>query len=203
MKIIYGGYLSLFIKLNLTCDIWNLIRYDNFQLKLNKVYRDFFSITSTQKKQIKWEFRISWFITLTISSKKIYMWILQAVSFGKGPSTDSPEDAHSHLQTVAEFSLQWRHNEQDGVSNHQPHDGLLIVYSGADQRKHQSSASMAFVGGIHQWPVNSPHKWPVTQKIFPFYDVIMTTTPFPPSVHTFWTPLWQLLQISQCCSLSL
>ena len=31
------------------------------------------------------------------------------------------------------------------------------VYSGADQRKHQSSASLAFVRGIHRWPVNSPH----------------------------------------------
>ena len=40
------------------------------------------------------------------------------------------------------------------------------VYSGADQRKHQSSASLAFVRGIHQWPVNSPHKWPVTRKNF-------------------------------------
>ena len=47
------------------------------------------------------------------------------------------------------------------------------VYSGADQRKHQRSASLAFVRGIHRWPVNSPHKWPVTRKIFPFDDVIM------------------------------
>ena len=46
------------------------------------------------------------------------------------------------------------------------------VYSGADQRKHQSSASLAFVWWIHG-PVNSPHKWPVTWKIFPFHDVIM------------------------------
>ena len=48
------------------------------------------------------------------------------------------------------------------------------VYSGANQRKHQSSASLAFVRGIHRGPVNSPHKWPVTQKMFPFDDVIMT-----------------------------
>ena len=47
------------------------------------------------------------------------------------------------------------------------------VYSGADQRKHQSSASLAFVGGIHRWPVNSPDKGPVTRKMFPFDDVIM------------------------------
>ena len=47
------------------------------------------------------------------------------------------------------------------------------VYSDADQRKHQSSASLAFVRGIHRGPVNSPHKWPVTRKKFPFDDVIM------------------------------
>ena len=49
------------------------------------------------------------------------------------------------------------------------------VYSGAHQRKHQSSASLAFVRGIHRRPVNSPHKWPVTRKMFPFDDVIMFT----------------------------
>ena len=50
--------------------------------------------------------------------------------------------------------LQWRHNGHDGVSNYQPHDWLLNRYSGTDQRKHQSSASLAFVPGEftgHQW----------------------------------------------------
>ena len=47
------------------------------------------------------------------------------------------------------------------------------VYSGADQRKHQSSASLTFVRRIHRGPVNSPHKRPVTRKMFPFDDVIM------------------------------
>ena len=54
---------------------------------------------------------------------------------------------------------------------------LTIVYStvdsGADQSKHQSSASLAFVWGLHRGPGNYPHKWPVTRKIFPFDDVIM------------------------------
>ena len=49
------------------------------------------------------------------------------------------------------------------------------VYSGADQRKDQSSASLVFVRGVHRWPVNSQHKGPVTQKMFPFDDVIMAT----------------------------
>ena len=47
------------------------------------------------------------------------------------------------------------------------------VYSDADQRKQQSSASLAFARGIHREPVNSPHKWSVTRKMFPFDDVIM------------------------------
>ena len=41
------------------------------------------------------------------------------------------------------------------------------VYWGVDQRKHQNSASQAFVRGIHR------HKWPVTRKVFPLDDVIM------------------------------
>ena len=69
----------------------------------------------------------------------------------------------------------WRHNGHDSVSNHQPRDCFLSrsVHLDTDQRKHQSSASLAFVWGIHRGPVNSPHKWPVTRKMFPFDDVIM------------------------------
>ena len=67
---------------------------------------------------------------------------------------------------------------------------LTIVYStvylDADQRKHQSSASLAFVWGIHRGPVNSPHKWPVTRKTFPFHDVIMCML--------FW--IWMLYHMS-------
>ena len=54
--------------------------------------------------------------------------------------------------------------------------GLTIVYStvsGADQWKHQSSVSLAFVKGIHRRPVISPHKGPITRKMFPFDDVIV------------------------------
>ena len=49
------------------------------------------------------------------------------------------------------------------------------VYSDADKKKTSfSSALLAFVQGIHRGPVNSPHKWPVTRKMFPFEDVIMS-----------------------------
>ena len=53
--------------------------------------------------------------------------------------------------------------------------GVSIVYWTADESsKHQSSASLAFVRGIDQLPVDAPHKGPVTRKIFPFDDVIMS-----------------------------
>ena len=53
------------------------------------------------------------------------------------------------------------------------------AYLDTDQRKHQSSASLAFVRGIHRRPMNSPHKWPVTRKMFPFDDVIMVQARVP------------------------
>ena len=57
------------------------------------------------------------------------------------------------------------------------------IYSGADQRKHKSSTSLAVVRRNHRWPVNSPHKCPVTRKMFPFDDVIMSRFPvFPLAV---------------------
>ena len=49
------------------------------------------------------------------------------------------------------------------------------VCSGIGQRKHQSTASLAFVRGNHRWPMDSPHTGPVTRKMFPFGDVIMLT----------------------------
>ena len=70
-----------------------------------------------------------------------------------------------------QLSLQWRHIDRDSVTNLQPHDCLLNHLF--RRRKHQSSASLAFVREIHRGPVNSPHKWPVIRKKSPFDDVIM------------------------------
>ena len=97
------------------------------------------------------------------------------------PSPRTPEMRPSSIWRMVGWSdsyfltqpLQWRHNERDGFQI----TSVTIVYSticsGVDQRKHQSSASLVFVRGIHRWPVNSPHKGPVTPKIFQFDDVIM------------------------------
>ena len=79
--------------------------------------------------------------------------------------------------------IPWYHqnpfNYSDVIMSAMAHEitGSSSVYStacgGADQRKLRSSASLVFVMGIHRWPVNSPHKGPVTWKIFPFDDLII------------------------------
>ena len=67
--------------------------------------------------------------------------------------------------------LRWRHNERAGVSNHQPHDYLL---NRVFRRRSKKISKLRVTGrGIHRVPVNSPHKWPVTRKMYPFDDVIM------------------------------
>ena len=83
---------------------------------------------------------------------------------------------------IVYISLRWWHNERVDVSNHRRLDYLLNRCSDADQRKLQSSASLVFVRGIHRWQVASPHKGPVTRKMFPLDDIM-----FPISV-----PLWNL-----------
>ena len=70
-------------------------------------------------------------------------------------------------------SLHWRHNGHDSVSNDQPHDCLLNRLFRRRSKKYESSVSLAFVRGIHRRAVNSPHKWPVTRKMFSFDDIIM------------------------------
>ena len=89
--------------------------------------------------------------------------------------------AHSLLQRECRMasgmcdSLLWRHNEHKASLITSLTIVYSTVYSDANHRKHHSPASLAFVRGIHRRPVNSPHKWPVTRKMFPFDDVIMLT----------------------------
>ena len=74
------------------------------------------------------------------------------------------------------------------------------VYSGAAHRKYQSSASLAFVRGIHRWSVNSPHKGPVTRKMFPFDDVIMATSKSKLQRSWHWWSLPGIIRRSQARS---
>ena len=70
------------------------------------------------------------------------------------------------------------------------------VYSGADQRKHEGCASLAFVRGIHRRPVNSPHKGPVTRKMVPFDDVVHMCG------HSFYMGFWLSIQPVFCIGIA-
>ena len=85
------------------------------------------------------------------------------------------------------MSLRWRHYERDDVSNHEPHDCLLNrLFRRRSKKTSNSAASLAFEGGIHRWPVNSPHKEPVTRKMFPFDDAIMAI------IRLLWLTIYNL-----------
>ena len=119
---------------------------------------------------------------------------LPAFQFQYHPTIDLKSDVFSQVwyleininvqKSLWHFPLAWKSN----IASHH-YIGIIIgmiasqitsltivystVYSDADQRKHQSSASLAYVRGIHRRPLNSLHKWPVTRKMFPFDDVMM------------------------------
>ena len=83
-----------------------------------------------------------------------------------GPSSLKYDSSHL-LNVKNNRSLQWRHNERDGVSNHQPHDCLLKRLF----RRRSKKISKVRVTGLCEG--NSPHIGPVTRKMFPFDDVII------------------------------
>ena len=92
-------------------------------------------------------------------------YILSLVN-ANGPTYDGMYYVLEILSIVCISSLQWRNNERDGVSNHRRTDCFLNRFSGEDQRKHQSSTSLAFVRGTHRWPGDSHHKGPISRKRF-------------------------------------
>ena len=67
----------------------------------------------------------------------------------------------------------WHYNGHDGISNHQPHDCLP---NRLFRRRWKKTSKLRVTGlcvGKSPGTVNSPHKWPVTRKMFPFDDFIM------------------------------
>ena len=108
------------------------------------------------------------FLYIYIDIDYPHQYALQSAKQVKNKSMSGEDSSIINYSIIQPYTLQWRHNERDGVSNHQPQDCLLNRLFTAHQRKHQSSSSLA-------WPVNSPHKKPVTRKMLPFDDVIMIT----------------------------
>ena len=84
-------------------------------------------------------------------------------------------DSTQVLLWLWESTLHRRHNDHDGVSSHQPHGCLL---NRLFRRRSKETSKLLVTGlcaGNSPGPVNSPHKRPVTRKMFPFDDVIMIT----------------------------
>ena len=86
-----------------------------------------------------------------------------------------PPPIHKQNTTMCEqrVSLQWCHKGPDGFSNHQTYDCLLNRLFRRRSKKTSKSCVTGLCAGNSPGPVNSPHKGPVTRKMFPFDDVIM------------------------------
>ena len=83
--------------------------------------------------------------------------------------------AGTHRYSIATNTnpLHWRHYDHDGASNHQPHGCLLNRFFRCRSKKTSKLRVTGLCVGNSPGPVNSPHKGPVTRKMFPFDDVIM------------------------------
>ena len=84
-----------------------------------------------------------------------------------------------------DISLQWHHNGHGSVSNHQPHYCLLNRLFRPRSKKTSKLRVTGLCAGIHRWSVNSPHKWPIARKMFPFDDVIMFSKILTKTLHEF------------------
>ena len=78
-----------------------------------------------------------------------------------------------HWSLTSPLPLHCRHNDHGGVSNHQPHGCLLNRLFRRRSKKTSKLCVTGLCAGNSPGPVNSPHKGPVTRKMFPFDDVIM------------------------------
>ena len=115
------------------------------------------SLWRHRNEVLSWTAEVSWYLART---RRPWLWSM-------------PSDQQKHI----EFYSRYHYDDVIMTMLASQITSLTvvysIVYSGVDQSKHQSSASLAFVQEIHRGPVNFPHKWPVTRKMFPFDDVIM------------------------------
>ena len=117
---------------------------------------------------------IIWAVVFSFMKLKFsYLWECEHCACGWSTTTDAKASVETHCW---EEPLQWRHNGRNSVSIHQYHDCLLNLLFRRRSKKTSKLRVTGFVWVIHRWPVNSPHKWPVTRKMLPLDDVIMTIT---------------------------
>ena len=99
-----------------------------------------------------------------------------------------------------EYALWWRNNDHDSVSNHQPHECLFNRLFRPRSKKTSKLRVTGLCVGNSPAPVNSPHKGPVTRKMFPFDDVIMVEAGFDAissfRVFLFWSRVYDLFMFT-------
>ena len=110
------------------------------------------AIIWTNIEQVLWCYMAS----LSHNGERVYTWVASVYHVRCSSYTLGSEMRHLHEIS----SLQWRHNGRDASQITSITIVYLTAYSVTDKKTHQSSASLAFVRGIHQWPVNSPREFP-------------------------------------------
>ena len=121
------------------------------------------------------------------SSKILLQWYHVIVYTNNCGLSNNPQMLMQAAQQLVSESLQWRHNDHDSVSNHQPHGCLL---NRLFRRRSKKTSKLRVTGlcvGNSPGPMNSPHKVPVTRKMFPFDDVIMIHASFCTCQWSEWT----------------
>ena len=94
-------------------------------------------------------------------------------------------------------TLHWRHNDHDGVLNHQPHGCLLDRLFRRKSKEASKTRVTGLCAGKSPGPVNSPHKGPVTRKMFPFDNVIMTIKSPSIPCHRRFEGSWNEVQVGR------
>ena len=113
---------------------------------------------------------IQWLVACSAPSHYLNQcWIIVQKTLGnKTLQWNFNRNSNIFIEENAFKTLLWRHNGRDDVSNHQPHDCLL---NRSFRRRSKKTSKLRVTGFVS--PVNSPLKWPVTRKMFPFDDVFM------------------------------
>ena len=149
-----------------------LINYHISATEINRMHGFCISLISCLFKKMvleRYHPRVHWYVVLlmhiVLSISTLYSGITWRTV---GQSWNSNPEWHGWY-----IALHWRHNDHDGVSNHQPHDCLLNRLFRRRSRKTSKLRVTGLCVGTSPGPVISPHKGPVTRKMFPFDDVIM------------------------------
>ena len=169
MKLVYKYKVWKQWRVNL--ELWQMLPHNHHVIIVNQprfiwnlIYDGEFSHNSQPKLS---EYQWFWCLGTIVSLKANRLTLKRYISFISIASVTNqgPENIITHYCDVIMGAITSQITSRTIVYS--------TFYSDADQGKHQSSASLAFVRRIHRWPVISPHKGPVTRKMLPFDDVIM------------------------------